>query len=296
MNKFRVFFCYRSTEQERARELQESLAHLSPNLPFEDASRDVPQAEDWKPHATAALESSAAAVCFVGEDTHLSEPIDWEIREAHRLGKPVVVILLSEGCRQPAACKELKVDVARWNANDVAGRIGEMLVSRALFLSHDWGKGTPTPDAICEQYKLMVQSWESLIARRQTVITMYLSATSALLAAIGVLISSLDKLGQWWTLGGIAVLAFLGAALSFNWSRTVASYGILSKAKGKVVEVLEGYMPARLFDTEWKVLEAHRYTSTTKTDGQTALFFLLLFLSVLFVCAGVAAGQLGRGG
>lgn len=295
MNKFRLFFSYRTSEKARVRELQDSLAELLPNFPFEDASVDVPYVDDWKAPATAILESCAGVVCFVGEDTHRSEPVDWEIREACRLGKPLVVTSLSDRYQPPPACKELQIEVARWNANDVAGRIGELLVPRTLFLTHDWSKGMPEPAAIGNQYNLMVQSWEALIARRQTVNTLYISASSALLAGIGVLISSVDKVGHGWTMAGIAIVAFLGAALSFNWRRTVSSYGTLSRAKSKVVAALEAYMPARLFDTEWRVLEAKRYTSTTDTDKQTALFFLLLFLAVFLVAGGVAAGQPFRG-
>jgi hypothetical protein len=294
MNKFRLFFSHRTSEKARVRELQDSLAELLPNFPFEDASEEVPYVDDWKTPATTILESCAGVVCFVGEDSHKSEPVDWEIREAHRLGKPLVVALLSDGYQLPPACKELQIEVARWNANGVAGLISELLVPRALFLSHDWNKGAPEPAAIGNQYNLMVQSWEALIGRRQTVITMYISVISALLAGIGVLISSVDKLGHGWTMAGIAVLALLGAALSFNWRRTVSSYGTLSRAKSKVVAALEAYMPARLFDTEWRVLEAKRYTSTTETDRQTALFFLLLFFAVFFVAAAIAAGQLFR--
>jgi hypothetical protein len=59
-----------------------------------------------------------------------------------------------------------------------------------------------------------------------------------------------------------------------------------------VVEAFEAYMPAKLFDAEWKVLEARQYKSTTDTDKQTALFFMLLFSAVFLVALGVAVGFL----
>jgi len=292
MNTFRLFFSYRTSEQSRVGELQNRLKELLPNLPFEDASVDVPYVDDWKTAAASVLETCDGLVCIVGEDTHESEPIDWEVREAHRLGKPVVVATLSDGCQLPTACRELKVESTRWDATDVAGRIGELLVPRALFHRHDWSLGLPDPAAVWNQYNLMVQSWESLIGRRQTVNTLYISANSALLAGVGVLISSVDKMGLAWAVAGVAVVAFLGAALSFNWRRTILSYGTLSRAKSKVVAALEAYMPAQLFDTEWRVLEARRYKSTTETDKQTALFFFLLFLALFLVAGGITVGRL----
>jgi hypothetical protein len=225
------------------------------------------------------------------EDTYKSEPVDWEIREAHRLGKPLVVTLLSGHCQPPLACKELQIETTPWDANDLAGRIVKLLLPRALFLKHDWNKGLPEPAEIWNQYNLMVQTWEALIGRRQIVNSLYISACSALLAGIGVLISSIDKVGHGWTMAGAAVIAFQGAALSFNWRRTISSYGTLSRAKADVVAALEVHMPARLFDAEWRVLEAKRYTSTTETEKQTAVFFFLLFLAVLLIAGGIAAGQ-----
>lgn len=252
----------------------------------------MPYNENWKASATPILESCDGMVCFVGEDTFRSEPIDWEIREAHRLGKPVVITTLSDQYQLPEACRQLQLEVAQWDAKEVAGRVGELLLPRALFLGHDWSLGLPGEEAIRNQYNIMVQSWEALIARRQTVNTLYITATSALLAGTGVLISSVEKVGQGWAAAGVAIIAFLGTALSFNWRRTILSYGTLSRAKSKVVAALEMYMPARLFDTEWRVLEARRYKSTTETDKQTALFFLLLFLVLFLIASGFVLGKL----
>jgi hypothetical protein len=183
------------------------------------------------------------------------------------------------------------MQILEWNPTELAGRIGELLVSRALFLRHDWTRGAPTPEVIWNQYNLMVQSWEALISRRQTVNTLYVSANAALLAGVGILASSADKAGIISASTGAALLALFGAALSFNWRRTVVSYGTLSRAKSKVIAALEAHMPAQLFDAEWRVLEAKRYKSTTETDGQTALFFMLLFLALCFLATGVAMGQ-----
>lgn len=291
MDKFGVFFSNRSADQQRVDDLQSSLRALMPNLPFEDVSRDVPFVDDWKTPAGSLLQSCDALVCVVGPDTHTSEPVDWEIREAHRLGKPLVVARVSDAFLLPECCGELHISAVGWDTAALAGHVGELLVSRALFLRHDWSLGGPDPAAIWNQYNLMVQSWESLISRRQAVNTLYVSAAAALLAGVGVLVSSIDKAGLSSAAAGTSLLALLGAALSFNWRRTVASYGTLSRAKSKVIAALEAHMPAQLFDAEWRVLEAKRYKSTTETDRQTALFFMLLFLAVAVVAIGITIGQ-----
>lgn len=291
MTVFKLFFSNRRVDQERVDELQATLRNLLPNLPFKDVSKDVPDSVDWKSHASPLIEECDALICVAGGDTHLSEPVDWEIREAYRLGKPLVITRLSPDHVSPPSCDQLNISPTDWNAAGVAGQIGELLVSRALFLQHNWKNGNPDAGTIWNQYNLMVQSWESLITRRQTVNTLYISATAALLAGVGALISSYDKTGLVPGAVATAILSLLGVALSFNWRRTIISYGVLSRAKSKVIAALEAYMPAQLFDAEWRVLEAKRYKSTTDTDKQTALFFLLLFVAVALVAAGIALGQ-----
>lgn len=291
MDRIRLFFSHRSADQTRVDDLQSRLRALLPNLPFADVSKDVPFIDDWKTTARSILESCDALICVVGQDTHASEPVDWEIREARRLGKPLVVARMSEAFTLPRCCDELRIPATSGDSAELAGQVGELLVSRALFLRHDWSAGSPDPAAIWNQYNLMVQSWESLITRRQTVNTLYISAVAALLAGIGVLISSIGQTGLTGTGAATTLLASLGAALSYNWRRTIVSYGILSKAKSKVIGALEAHMPAQLFDAEWRVLEATRYTSTTDTDKQTALFFILLFVAVALVSVGITLGQ-----
>jgi hypothetical protein len=292
MTNFKLFLSHRSSDKEVVQELLKSINTLFPNFPIINVADEVPYRNDWKMIATSTLESCDGLVCFVGEDTYKSEPINWEICEAHRLGKPLLVTTLSDQHKLPPACSDLQIQGVTWNVTKVADRIKEMLIPRILFFKHDWSVGAPESPMIFNQYNIMVQSWESLIERRQSVNTIYLSAVSALLAGIGVLISSIDKMGNIWAPIGIAFLAFLGAALSINWRQTILSYGTLSRAKAKVVTVLEAYLPAQLFDTEWQILEAKRYKSTTETDSHTAQFFCILFVVILFAVAGIALFQL----
>jgi hypothetical protein len=270
-------------------ELQEALRDLLPNLPFDDASKGVPVADDWKTTARSILRTCDALVCVVGPDTHSSEPVDWEIREAHGQGKPLLVAQLAEDHELPPCCYELGIAPVLWKTSSLAGQLGELLVFRALF-PHEYD---PVADSnmLWNQYSVMVDSWERLIARRQTVNTLYVSASAALLAGVGALVSVTGRASVTGQSAGVAVLACIGAALGFNWRRTIVSYGTLSRAKSKVVAALESKLPARLFDAEWRVLEARRYKSTTETDRQTATFFLLLFLAIAAVALGSLAAQ-----
>ncbi len=291
MQTFRLFFSNRSTDAERVKELQAALARQLPNLPFNDVSLNVPYTDDWKRLALPALKSCEAVVCVIGIDTHASEPIEWEVREACRLGKPLTVVRLSEEYQIPKFCTELKLPVLDWDLEELAQEIKQLGVACALFPQHDWKVGAPTPDTLWNQYNVMVQSWEALIGRRQTVNSLYVTADAALLAGIGAVASSTSQTGEIGAGLAVTVLALLGLALSFNWRRTVISYGTLSNAKATVITTLEGYMPARLFDAEWRVLERTGYRSTTQADTQTAQFFMILFAALATAAVVVTIAQ-----
>ena len=283
MTTFKIFISHRTDDSPRVLELFNSLKQVLPNFPLVDVSKDIPYSDDWKDHASAMIDSCDAFVCLVGKDTYGSEPVNWEILEAKKMGKSIVIAKLAEEYKIPQACKDLEIKSLMWEKNTVAGKLAELLVPRALFVNHDWSTGEPVSSDIFQQYQIMVESWEALIQRRQTVNTVYLTASTALLAAIGVLVSTIDKLGFTWSLVSIIFLGILGSLLSYNWRRTIISYGLLSKAKARIVTIMETYLWAKLFDTEWGVLEANRYKSTTKTDSNSALLFLLFYLIIVLL-------------
>ncbi len=57
-------------------------------------------AHDWKAQYLSELEGVSGVVVLVGEGTHLSEPVKWEIAEARRSGKPVLGLQLPGTCPQ----------------------------------------------------------------------------------------------------------------------------------------------------------------------------------------------------
>jgi hypothetical protein len=281
--KFSLFLSHRTSDKPKIEELFTQLKVLLPNFPISDLSGEVPYVENWKTPALKLIQTCDVFVCIVGSETYKSDNVNWEIIEAHKSGRPIIITTLSNSFPLPKACEEFNLQSAEWHVQNIAGQIAELLVPHALFSNHNWEEGNPAPSEIMDQYKLMVQSWEALIERRQKVNTIYLSAVSAILALIGGLFSSSAINVVTYKYLSVIFLSFLGVFLSYNWKRTIHSYGILSKAKSKVVTAIEGYLPAQIFDTEWKVLESKKYKSTTETDLQTALFFFILFCLIILL-------------
>lgn len=122
---------------------------------------------------------------------------------------------------------------------------------------------------LLEQYKLLVQTSEALVARRQTVNTFFLSINTFLLSATGILAT--QRLSA--RLGGLSLVALgmAGFVLCFAWRRLVISYRQLNAGKFEVIHLIEKHLPASIFHAEWEALgsgkDKTKYYPFTRTEG-----------------------------
>ena len=132
---------------------------------------------------------------------------------------------------------------------------------------------------LLDQYKLLVQTSETLVRRRDNLNTFFLSINSLLLAAIGLM----AKEGFPENFGGLSiiVLGVAGIVLSISWRKLVHSYRQLNAGKFKVLHHLEKYLPASIFDAEWIALgegkDKTKYTPFTKTETVAPWVFTGLY-------------------
>lgn len=114
-----------------------------------------------------------------------------------------------------------------------AAQVGSGAGSRPSLSEVLFPCGPPATDADTQQaldlYKVMVQSSESLVGRRQGVNTFFLTMNGALLTASGLIVQSSggDKLAGI----GIFVLALAGAILCLAWRSLITSFGQLNTGK-----------------------------------------------------------------
>lgn len=143
-----------------------------------------------------------------------------------------------------------------------------------------------------ELYKLMVQSSEGLVARRQGVNTFFLTISGAILTAIGLIVGrgAVPRLQAL----GILVLAITGVVLSFAWVSLIKSFGQLNTGKFRVINRLEREFPAAIYLAEWHALgegkEPKRYRTFTSREVWTPWAFALVYGLTSIVALGVAAG------
>jgi len=137
-------------------------------------------------------------------------------------------------------------------------------------------------------YKLMIESSESLIQRRQKTNAFFITVIGSLLAIAGILVKSeaLNSATIWMLYGFAAV----GLLLCNSWRNLIDNYGKLNKAKFDVILKLEQKLDARIFAAEWvslgKGLRPRKYRSFTSTEKNVPLYFQILIVGLSLIAVG----------
>lgn len=76
----------------------------------------------WKQKVAEKLEQTSAMIVAIGEHTHKSKSVAWEIEEAHKQGKKVVGVRMHSDVdhKVPAAISKHGDKVIPWNAKQIA--------------------------------------------------------------------------------------------------------------------------------------------------------------------------------
>jgi hypothetical protein len=143
-----------------------------------------------------------------------------------------------------------------------------------------------------ELYKMMVQSSEALVGRRQGVNTFFLTANGAILTAIGLIVQGGGGVG----VRALAVIALVvaGGALAIAWRTVLKSFGQLNTGKFAVINRMEPYLSASIYSAEWKALKEGRdpktYRTFTSRETWVPTLLAIGYLVTLIVATVIATG------
>ena len=90
----KVFLSYTTEDEEHAACFRRLAWEKRAELTFEDCAVRDGFSADWRAMVQEKIAVSDVVACLVGEETHLSEPVGWEIEAAISLGKPVLAFAL----------------------------------------------------------------------------------------------------------------------------------------------------------------------------------------------------------
>ena len=179
-----------------------------------------------------------------------------------------------------------------------------ILPSRPLFTDVLFPSGPPKDNIEIQQaldlYKLMVESSEALVGRRQGVNTFFLTMNGAILTASGLIVQSSG--GVRLSGLGVLVLAVAGAILCGAWRSLITSFGQLNRGKFKVINTIEKYLRAAIYAAEWEALGRGEnpkvYRSFTSREiwvpnALLALHVLTALASLLVIFGFITLGSAG---
>lgn len=228
----------------------------------------------WKEKAKNAIYQAEAVILFNPEFCNESENAKWEIEKA-REAKKEIIELYKDSENIDSITRLLSI----YNLKD------------------EFDKCFSQDSNAFELYKMMVESSEKLIERRQKTNVFFITVIGSLLA----IASLLAKTG---TLNGksqIILYGFSGVGLLLcnSWRNLIDNYGKLNKAKFDVILRLEKVLSAQIYQAEWialgKGMRPQKYKSFTSTEKNVPLYFAILIVTLTIVVTVLEMPQIAKG-
>jgi hypothetical protein len=259
-----VFLVHRSSSRRAALRLLKNVA-ADGGVVLQPVVLNSYSGDAWKPNALARMVACEAVVVFDHAECMKSQNAAWEIEQAGLLNKPVILL-------EPAGPDKhtLQQFSALYNYDEEFD---------SFFRQN--GKDTES------LHKMMAESSEQLIQRRQRMNAFFITAIGSLLAIAGALAKFGAAQSAAVSLPVIYAFGIIGLLLCNSWRNLIDNYGKLNAAKFRVILKLEESLSAQIFSAEWTALgkgrRPHKYRSFTSTENMVPLWFAILIFGLLIV-------------
>lgn len=258
----KLFIIHRFKDRRQAKRKLKSLAKEF-FLEFEPIFLDSSGNEQWKEKAISAINEAEAVIVFNSHSCEESDNAKWEIEKSKEFEKEIIE--LNKNCDDAISVSRLKSIYELKEEFD------------SCFSSDD--------KDVFELYKLMLESSENLIQRRQKTNAFFITAIGSLLAIAGLFVKTGDINRESITI--LYGFSAVGLLLCNSWRNLIGNYGKLNKAKFDVILRLEKDLDAQIYSAEWialgKGLRPKKYKSFTSTEKNVPLFFGLLIVVLTLI-------------
>lgn len=251
----------------------------------------------WHLRALQKLKESQLVLLFdslSGDETCVGKHISWELKKADKLGKRVVVLKsypqsqnrswyqydYSEKDPRHSRFQTIPIEEA---VNFMKKEYGWQMGDTLLHVAED---GAPLTDVekqlILEQYRIMIDTSEKLMERRQETVNLYTTLCTTLIALIGASFA-------FGNLGICAIIFFLSGlvliVLCRNWRLSLASYDLNNNGKFRVINLLEKSLPAEIFESEYRYNKMNGIRSfSSREKALPRIFTVLGIVLVAIAC------------
>lgn len=261
----KLFVIHRFRDRKHAKKKLKKLAQ-DLSLEFHPIFLNSSGGEEWKQKAESAISQVEATIVFNPSSCKESDNAKWEIEKV----------------------KEAGIEIIELNkTGDDAISVLRLISLYELKEEFDSCFSSGSKDTF-ELYKLMIESSESLIQRRQKTNAFFITVIGSLLAIAGLLVKTgAINGGSYGILYGFSVVGLL---LCNSWRNLIDNYGKLNKAKFDVILRLEKELGAQIYSAEWialgKGMRPKKYKSFTSTEKNVPLYFGLLIVTLTLIAIG----------
>ncbi|MBM1310364.1 hypothetical protein JQT66_09320 [Sulfitobacter mediterraneus] len=221
---------------------------------------------NWMSKAREAINQAEVVIVFDVEACAQSENAIWEIDFAKEIGKNIIELS--------------RENIDECEIINLQSAYNFQIEFECCF---DGGLEYGTSSQVLELYKIMVNSSEQLIQRRQITNGFFITIIGAIIGASGFIIK--EKIITDSTALVLVLPIVIGLLMCRSWSNLVDNYGKLNAGKFRVIHALERKMEARIFEAEWvalgKGLRKEKYQSFTSTERNVPTLFSLLLCAAL---------------
>jgi hypothetical protein len=279
----KAFIIYSFSDKEK---VDEVIINLKIYKKLEVLKLDQPHDFFWKILSKFKIIKSDFVIVIVGENSHKSKNISWELKVAQKSKKKIYVLTLEESFSLPDEIRDIKIITEEEFKDNIEIELNHnKKIEKALFNNKDsLESNIEDKKLMFEEYKLLLQTSEALVVRRQAMNTFFLTANGALVTMLGLITGA--KIESNYSYIYLCALAIVGILLCLSWSNLVLSYGQLNKGKFDVLNRLEQYLPASIFSAEWVALgegrDKKKYKPFTKSERKIPILFLIVYI-IFFV-------------
>ena len=312
-----IYVIYKFSDAKRVNDLLNDGRHLDSEgiLHF---FKFRPEAKNIGWHKTAKKKMMQCnIVCYfctiTDEDDSKLRNISWELRLAAKLKKTVVVFTLNPEKRpqtdntaasiygldfsgelvnvdryktMPAEnAYEFLLKEAKWNVDQSIINLSQKINPNEAETADGRQKCEERNRLLLEQYKIMVDTSEKLMDRRQSTSNLYTTLCSALVALVGASFA-LDNLLI------ICVVSLLAGViitcLCVNWKGCLKSYDMNNAGKFAVLNAIEKILPANMFDCEYRYNTKNGIRSYSSRERIMPIIFLVF--GCIMICLGAGVG------
>ena len=253
----------------------------------------------WRIRATRKLKECHLVILFdslSGERNSIGKHILWEINKAEKLNKRIVVFKSDPNSKNrswyeydysekdPVHSRYKTVPIEE-SVQFMKNEYGWQMEDNLLHLDETKGTFTDTEmQLLLEQYRIMIETSERLMERRQEVVNLYTTLSTTLIAFAGASFAFSD-------IKICAVILFVSGLILLmlcrNWRISLTSYDMNNGGKFEVINTIEKRLPAEMFACEYKYNKLNGICSFSYREKVLPIIFSVLACILILIATTV---------